>query len=319
MDKEEREEKITELKGKIARLEYEKKKKKEHQHQIEHAAFTNILATIKPKSETEEWLIDRVKNWQETEASYVMPTDKVSLLSQVAYETCRPFTNNLGRLDYYLMLTTDRTGLKPAQLGTADKEQLETAFMGSVGHYYLQAMNSLWSYFDAGAYLYNKKFERLPNTHTSYSKLREWDPFSHQQPWVDRELLDLPLKATFPIKFENFFVSKSEIASIYVFQGDGSIESDFERSFRVNAYRNLVDETADDSSQTKLLAREKRKLVLVGWLAAKGYSTGDNVASHTKIEVWKELEKHCPELFSPKLTTDTIKKFAQGVCTFHKE
>jgi hypothetical protein len=68
--------------------------------------------------------------------------------------------------------------------------------------------------------------------------------------------------------------------------------------------------------QMILLFKEKRDLVLRGWMAAKGFTTGDRIVDYTKKEVWRELEQFCPDIFPPGVTNETVRKFTKGICRF---
>jgi len=307
-----------------------------YQKRLEAKEFFNSLwMYYQPKNTLETYLKSILERKKTVYNSYQMQIDRVSVLDHFEYYFISNFEK--GFKSYSLPSDFENTILTETAILDGIELNLHNAHSDTL-------LLNLSAMIAHGAYLYPDAQAEKAHSDADdvYRSMFAW---SNQTAYGDKKSLTLTkeigtLCGQLPTDVNKIYFSKKELTYIYMFSLpeiyespsnlDDTLEGEMsgvEQHARIAAYRGFITQGSKPHSLSegqnleKLNMQHRRELILIGWMAAKGYRPGDLISGYQRQQVWDELAEHCPNQLKATIERDSIEKFfktcsKKGLCKF---
>ena len=264
-------------------------------------ALTEKLSSCAPETELQTFVIETLKNRELINTNFKSKLDKVTLLEFI---------------EYLISFESTRKSFLVIPVPKRHKDILPYAL-----ERLYSGCHELIGYIQKGVYLYQSPSHESPpisDTDKRYQQILTWKPFLVAKDETTAPELS-SIQAYTPCDFRSLYVSRSGLNQTRLFGSNSTNETDHELNVRKKAYRSYLeyglpdfgDITSENPDNPTI--KEKRNLVLRGWMAANKYNIDDQIIGYTIKELWRELEQFCPDIFSPSVTNETVRKFTKGI------
>ena len=209
--------------------------------------------------------------------------DKVSFSDVIVFLFCNAIAGNLEDIidDSYAFYSIDRVLPKKDDVLSRLYECL------------LYASEKAHNMVIDGAYLYQTiGHMEAPLNESSkvYKEFIKWKPVNLFND--AKEVDDL-----FNYSDEPIYLSRSELNQLYLFISPTTHNTEHQKNVRKKAYRTYLKNGFIDNEAQQLRHNHDRELILIGWMAAKGFNKGDKLSEYSHKTLWRELEAISPEHF----------------------